>query len=313
MNECYESNLPESVAGMRLDQALAELYPQFSRNRLRDWIKRGRVRLDGGVCKPGHRLLGGERLRLEPEEAPSVAWSPEPVDFPVLYQDEDLLVIDKPAGLVVHPAAGHWSGTLVNGLLHRFPDQAKLPRAGVVHRLDKDTTGLMVVARSRLAHDDLIAKLRVHAVRREYRAVVQGVLTAGGSVDAPIGRHPVNRKRMAVREGGWSAVTHFEIGQRYQAHTALKIRLETGRTHQIRVHMAHLRHPLVGDPVYGGRPRFPAGAGEALRERLGSFPRQALHAARLGFDHPRDGRPMVWEAPLPDDLQDLLDALHETL
>ena len=313
MSECYESNLPESVAGMRLDQALAGLYPQFSRSRLQDWIKRGRVRLDGGVCKAGHRLLGGERLCLQPEEAPEVAWSPEPVDFPVLYEDEDLLVIDKPVGLVTHPAAGHWSGTLVNGLLHRFPGQAGLPRAGVVHRLDKDTTGLMVVARSRLAHDDLTAKLRVHAVRREYHALAQGVLTAGGTVDAPIGRHPVNRKRMAVREGGRAAVTHFEIEQRYQAHTALRIRLETGRTHQIRVHMAHLRHPLVGDPLYGGRPRFPQGASEALREKLGSFPRQALHAARLGFDHPRDGRPMRWEAPMPEDLQGLLDALHETL
>ena len=231
----------------------------------------------------------------------------------VLYEDADLLVVDKPAGLVVHPAAGNPDRTLVNALLHRDPDLARLPRSGIVHRIDKDTSGLLVVARTLRAHRSLVEQLREHAVVREYEAVAMGVLTGGGTVDAPIGRDPRHRTRMAVVAGGRPAVTHYRVVARFRAHTHVRVRLETGRTHQVRVHLAHLHHPLVGDPVYGGRLRIPAGCSPELAEALRAFRRQALHAARLELTHPANGAPLHWESPLPADLRALLASLAKDL
>ena len=303
--------VPATLAGRRLDQALAELLPEYSRSRLKDWIDQGRVSLDGRVPRPRDRVLGGETVRLEAELPVETSVEPEAMALDLVYEDEDIIVIDKPAGLVVHPGAGNPTGTLQNGLLAHRPTLAALPRAGIVHRLDKDTTGLMVVAASVAAHTALVRDLEAREVRREYEAVCLGVLTAGGTVDAPISRHPTDRVKMAVRQGGREAVTHYRVIQRFRRHTHLLARLETGRTHQIRVHMAHVRHPLMGDPVYGGRLVMPPGATDSLRETLRGFRRQALHARRLGLTHPVSGEAMAWEAPVPDDFASLLAALAE--
>lgn len=300
-------------AGQRLDQVAAELFADFSRSRLQSWIKSGALTVNGRVGKPRDKVIGSEELVLDAELEPEVDDAPQALDLDVVFEDEHLLVINKPAGLVVHPAAGHADGTLLNGLLGLDERQASLPRAGIVHRLDRDTTGLMVVARSLEAHADLVNQLQDKSLYREYAAVVYGVMTGGGRVDAPIGRHPRDRKRMAVNEQGKQAVTHYRLVKRYRGHTHVSVRLETGRTHQIRVHMAHIRYPLVGDPVYGGRLRFPAGASEALRDTLQHFRRQALHARKLGLIHPLSGEYLEFEAPLPDDMQQLLDALEQDL
>ncbi len=298
-------------AGMRLDQALAELFPDFSRSRLQAWVKEGRVLVDGAPCRPRDKVYGGERVALEALFDEQVACRPQPIPLTVVYEDEHLLVIDKPAGLVVHPAAGNPDGTLQNGLLHLDPALIELPRAGIVHRLDKETSGLLVVARTPMAHKSLVEQLQARTVHREYRAVVCGVMTAGGTVDAPIGRHPMDRIKMAVTPGGKEAVTHYRVLERYRAHTLLRVNLETGRTHQIRVHMAHIHYPLVGDPLYGGRLKIPAGAGEWLTETLRGFPRQALHAHRLELTHPAAGEAMAWESPLPADMRQLIEALRD--
>jgi len=298
-------------AGIRLDQAAAELFDGFSRSRLQTWIKEGVLTVDGRAARPKDKLLGGEALTLAVELAPEIDDQPEAIELPVVYQDQDLIVINKPAGLVVHPAAGHADGTLLNGLLHLDDRLSSLPRAGIVHRLDRDTTGLMVVARSVEAHTGLVAQLQDKSLYREYQAIAIGVMTGGGTVDAPMGRHPVDRKRQAVvAHGGKSAVTHYRVLDRYRAHTRVQVRLETGRTHQIRVHLAHRRYPLVGDPLYGGRLKQPAGATEALREALQGFRRQALHAYKLGLVHPVSGEYMEFEAPLPDDFQALIQVLE---
>jgi 23S rRNA pseudouridine1911/1915/1917 synthase len=302
--------VPEELAGRRLDQALAEMFPQFSRSRLKQWIESGQVAVDDLSLRPKDKVAGGERIRLQALAEPDERVAPEPIPLTVVHEDEQVLVIDKPAGLVVHPGAGNRAGTLQNALLHHRPGLAALPRAGIVHRLDKDTTGLMVVAATLEAHADLTRQLEERSVRREYRAVCQGVLTAGGTVDAPIGRHRSDRLRMAVREDGRPARTHYRVVERFRAHTHVRVRLETGRTHQIRVHFAHLRHPLVGDPVYGGRLRLPPGDNESLAAALRGFRRQALHAARLEFRHPGTGEPRAFEAPLPADFEGLLTALR---
>jgi len=306
-----QGEIGPDLGGLRLDQALARLFPDYSRARLQQWIREGAVQVDGRPCKPRDRVHGGEQVavRARLEDVPDV--HPEPIDLHVVHADEDLIVIDKPAGLVVHPAAGNWAGTLQNALLHRFPELAAMPRAGIVHRLDKDTSGLLVVARTLQAHKSLVDQLQARSLRRHYFAVVQGVLTAGGCVEASIARHPVDRKRMAVVAGGKPAVTHYRVLQRYRAHTLVRASLETGRTHQIRVHMAHIRHPLVGDAVYGGRLRLPPGASDALVAQLRGLRRQALHAERLGLVHPRSGEAVDWHSPLPVDLQQLLDALAQ--
>ncbi|MCU0936694.1 MAG: 23S rRNA pseudouridine(1911/1915/1917) synthase RluD [Gammaproteobacteria bacterium] len=301
--------VPAELAGMRLDRALAVLLPDYSRNRLQQWLREGLVRVDRGPSRGSERVRGGEVVEVRGRMPVVERWEAQAIPVLVLYEDADVLVVDKPAGLVVHPAAGNPDRTLVNALLHRDPDLARLPRSGIVHRLDKDTSGLLVVARTPRAHRSLVEQLREHAVVREYEAVATGVLTAGGTVDAPIGRDPRHRTRMAVTPGGRPAVTHYRVVARFRAHTHARVRLETGRTHQVRVHLAYLRHPLAGDPVYGGRLRLPAGAAPVLVEALRAFRRQALHAARLELAHPADGAPMAWESPLPADLRGLLEAL----
>ena len=307
----FAAEVPTELSGQRLDQALAGLFPEYSRSRLQAWIRSGRVTVDGVLLRPRDRVEGGESIVLRPEADVRTDDEPEPIPLRILYEDPHVIVLDKPPGLVVHPGAGNRSGTLVNALLHHRPELAAIPRAGLVHRLDKDTGGVMMVACTLEAHASLVRQLQARDVSREYEAVCVGVLTGGGRIDAPIGRHPVDRKRMTVREGGRPAVTHYRVIERFRGHTHILCRLETGRTHQIRVHMAHVRHPLVGDGTYGGRLGIPAGAGEALAEALRRFRRQALHARRLGFEHPATGEPMAFDSPLPDDFADLLAVLRE--
>lgn len=306
-----QAEVPETMAGRRLDQVLAELFPDYSRSRLQQWVKGGDVTVDGKTLRPRDKLLGGERIALTVRLEPDTTFEPEPIELDIVYEDEAILVINKPAGLVVHPAAGNWQGTLLNALLHHHPNIATVPRAGIVHRLDKSTTGLLVVAKTIEAQTSLVEQLQARSFTREYDAVVNGVLTGGGTVDAPIGRHPVDRKRMAVVRNGKPAVTHYRLAERFRAHTHIKVQLETGRTHQIRVHMAHQRYPLVGDPVYGGRLRLPPASSEALQTMLRSFRRQALHASRLGLIHPDSGEYMEWSVPLPEDMQKLLEVLRQ--
>lgn len=303
--------IPADCAGMRLDQALAALLPAYSRSRLQQWLKAGQLRVDGRVCRPRDPVAGGETVSGEPVLEPETCALAQDIPLAICYQDEDVLVIDKPAGLVAHPAAGNRDGTLVNALLHHAPELAALPRAGLVHRLDKDTTGLLVVARSLRAHAALVEQLQARRIEREYLAVVNGTPVAGGTVEAPIGRHPVDRQRMAVVAGGKPAVTHYRVLHRFRAHTLLRVKLETGRTHQIRVHLAHLRLPLLGDPVYGGRPRLPPEASLQCLEAIRNFHRQALHAARLALTHPVSGERLEWRADIPPDLAGLLAALRE--
>lgn len=303
----------DDCSGMRLDQAAAQLFPEYSRARLQQWIKAGELLLDGRPARGKDKVIGGEELRLSPPVEVETSFEAEALSLDIVYEDDSLLVINKPVGLVVHPAAGNYSGTLLNGLLAHCPELAGLPRAGIVHRLDKDTSGLMVVARSLQAHQDLVAQLQERSVSRLYDAVVQGVLTAGGTVDAPIGRHPANRQKRAVSEGpdARPAVTHYRVTERYRSHTHLQCKLETGRTHQIRVHMAHIGHPIVGDQVYGGRMKPPKGAAPELLDFLQQFKRQALHARVLGFEHPQSGEYVEWESELPDDIQHLLTLLDQ--
>jgi len=301
---------PEHV-GQRVDQVAAELFDGFSRSRLQTWIKNGVLTVNGAKTKPKEKLTGNESLTLEVEIEPELDDQPQSIDLDVVYQDDDLIVINKPTGLVVHPAAGHADGTLLNGLLHLDERLNSLPRAGIVHRLDRDTTGLMVVARSLEAHQSLVAQLQDKSLFRQYEAIAVGVMTGGGKVDAPMGRHPVDRKKQAVvKTGGKNAVTHYRVLDRYRAHTRIQVQLETGRTHQIRVHMAHRNYPLVGDPLYGGRLKQPAGATEALRQALHKFPRQALHARKLGLIHPATGEYCEFQADLPADMTGLIAALE---
>jgi 23S rRNA pseudouridine1911/1915/1917 synthase len=299
-------------AGRRLDQVLAELLPAFSRSRLQAWIEQGRVAVDGRRPRPKDRVRGAEQVLVRPLLERVGACLPQPIPLRVQFEDEHLIVVDKPAGLVVHPAAGHPDGTLQNALLHYAPGLVELPRCGIVHRLDKDTTGLMVVARSLLAHRSLVAQLKARSVKREYRALVVGTPDANGHVDAPIGRHPTRRTAMAVVAGGRRALSDYSVLVRYRRHSLLAVRLQTGRTHQIRVHMAHLGHPLVGDPLYGARSRSAADAvGPESAKALSTFQRQALHAIRLGLIHPASGHPMHWQAPMAADLEALCNLLQQ--
>lgn len=303
--------VPDQAAGRRFDAVLAELFPEFSRSRLAEWIRSGDALLDGAKVRPRDPVRGGEVVQLTVTLATQTPAEPQDIPLDILYQDDQVFVIDKPAGLVVHPGAGNPDGTLVNALLHRDPALAALPRAGVVHRLDKDTSGVMVVARTLQAQTALVAQLAARQVHRQYLAVVVGALVSGGTAAAAIERHPRDRLRMAVREDGKDAVTHYRLRERFRAHTALECRLETGRTHQIRVHMAHLKQPIVGDPLYGGALRLPKGASDALVAALRGFKRQALHAETLEFAHPISGEPVRASAPLPADLRDLLAVLRE--
>lgn len=311
VHDYLTEEVPETLTGQRLDQALAQLFPEYSRARLQQWIKEGQVLVDGEVWRPKDKVIGGEQIELTAVSEVEVDWQPQDIPLNVVYQDEDILVINKPVGMVVHPAAGNPDGTLVNALLHYAPELAEVPRAGVVHRLDKDTSGLLVVARHIKSQKRLVDLLQLRQIKRQYQAVVCGVMTGGGTVDAPLGRHPVDRKRMAVVEGGKEAITHYRVTERFRAHTFVQVNLETGRTHQIRVHMAYIHYPLVGDPVYGGRLKLPPSSGERLQTVLRQFKRQALHAACLGLEHPMTGDWLECEAPLPDDMTELLSALRE--
>jgi 23S rRNA pseudouridine1911/1915/1917 synthase len=302
--------VPAELRGERLDRVLVALMPEYSRSRLQQWIEAGRVTVSGESRRPSDRLAGGEELLvvIEPERDLRVVAQALPID--IVYEDDALLVVNKPAGLVVHPGAGNPDSTLQNALLHHAPELAVVPRAGIIHRIDKDTSGLLVVARTLEAHATLVAALAGREIGREYEAIVCGVVTAGGKVDQPIGRDARDRTRMRVSTGARPAVTHYRVLERFRAHSLIHVKLETGRTHQIRVHMQHLRHPVFGDPVYGNRLAMPRGASPRLQEQLRLFRRQALHARRLSLHHPRSGAALSWEAALPSDMADLLDALR---
>ncbi|MFZ5558785.1 MAG: 23S rRNA pseudouridine(1911/1915/1917) synthase RluD [Pseudomonadota bacterium] len=296
--------VPREAAGLRLDQALARLLPRYSRSRLAAWIRDGCVQVDGRAASPKDKVRGGELIELAPAQDPAVtAFAPEPIPLAIVYEDDQLLVLDKPPGRVVHPGSGNWQGTLLNALLHRCPALAAVPRAGIVHRLDKDTSGLMVVAKTLSAHASLVRQLAARDVRREYLALVQGDVNRGGTVDAPVGRHPTQRTRMAVVARGKPALTRYEVLERFGPCTLLRCRLETGRTHQIRVHLTSIGHPLVGDPVYRRNAALPA--------PCRAFRRQALHATTLAFVHPQSGRTLRFDAPPPSDLAELLAALRD--
>lgn len=300
-----------SSAGTRLDVVAANLFPDFSRSKLSEWIKAGRLTVNGAEARPRDTLSGGELLSLEVQMDTQTHAQPQDIPLDIVYEDADIFVVNKPAGLVVHPGAGNPDRTLVNALLFRDPGLAQLPRAGIVHRLDKDTSGVMVVARTMPALNKLTEMLAAREVHRQYLAVVLGALVSGGTADEPIDRHPRDRLRMTVREDGRHAVTHYRLRERYRNHTLLECRLETGRTHQIRVHMQHARHPIVGDPLYGGALRLPKGATDDLIDQLRSFKRQALHAEVLAFAHPVHGGEIRCEAPMPDDMKALVAALKE--
>ncbi|MFT6288051.1 MAG: 23S rRNA pseudouridine1911/1915/1917 synthase [Halieaceae bacterium] len=305
-----EAEVPEGQAGDRLDQVAARLFEEYSRSRLQSWIKDGSLLVDGKQCRPRDKVASGAKLSVNAESELEITWKAQDIDLDVVYEDESIIVINKPAGLVVHPAAGHADGTLVNALLNHAPELDQLPRGGIVHRLDMDTSGIMVAARTLAAHHHLVAQLQARTVKRQYCAVCIGTMTGGGTIDEPMGRHPRHRKKMAVvTMGGKPAITHYKVVRRYGHHTRIAVNLETGRTHQIRVHMAHRHYPLIGDPSYGGRPKLPKGASQELIETLRGFPRQALHAEVLGLIHPVSGEERQFECPLPDDMIALLDVL----
>jgi len=294
--------VPADCAGLRFDQALASLFPEHSRSRLSAWIKAGRATLDGGSPRPSHKVWGGEKVTLEPLADPqSSAFRAQDIPIDVVYEDEQIIVVNKPAGLVVHPGSGNWEGTLLNALLQHAPALEQIPRAGIVHRLDKDTSGLLVVAKTLTAQTSLVRQLQEHSVAREYLAIAHGTVAREGRIDAPIGRHKTQRTRMAVVPGGKPAVTHYQPTEHFAHATLLRCRLETGRTHQIRVHLASIGHPIVGDPVYGGNRKTPANL---------LFARQALHAEKLALTHPASGRRRSWHARVPADMRKLVAALR---
>ena len=309
--QVIDLEVPAELAGQRLDSALARLMPEHSRTRIKGWIEEGAVLMGRQRVRPRDIVAEGARIRVQLKPtALQTQVLPEAITLRLVHEDSDLIVIDKPAGLVVHPGAGNPNHTLQNALLGFDPTLARLPRAGLIHRLDKDTSGLLVVARNPEAQTSLSRQLMARSMSREYVAVCVGVMTGGGTIDAPIGRNRTDRLRMAVRESGRSAVTHYRVLERYRAHTYLSVQLETGRTHQIRLHLSHLKYPIVGDPVYGGRFAQPKGAGQELLDTLRGFKRQALHAAKLGFDHPRTGKRVALDSPPPPDFGQLLFALR---
>ena len=306
----HQETVPQACLGKRLDQTIAEMFPDYSRSRLKEWILGGQVKVDGKVItKAREKMFGGELIDINAEIEPEIRFEAQNIPLNIVYEDDDILVINKPAGLVVHPGAGNPDGTVLNALLHHCPQLDIVPRAGIVHRLDKDTTGLMVVAKTIAAQTNLVDALQAREITREYEAVANGIMTAGGIVDEPIGRHSTKRTHMAVSMTGRPSVTHYRVMEKYRLHTRLRLRLETGRTHQIRVHMSYITHPLVGDPVYGGRPRPPKNATPELLEYLRSFKRQALHAAMLELYHPISGELMTWRADLPEDFVKLVSLL----
>jgi 23S rRNA pseudouridine1911/1915/1917 synthase len=311
--QTHHVEVPPGLAGRRLDQALAALLPQYSRTRIQRWIEEGAVRVNGLAPRARDVVIGGEAATVEARQADETTVAAEELPLDIVHQDATLIVINTPPGVVVHPGAGNREHTLQNALLAHDPKLRRVPRAGLVHRIDKDTSGLLVVARTLEAQVKLVASLAAHDIEREYLALCSGAMTGGGTIDEPIGRHRTQRIKMAVRRDGRTAVTHYRIEKRFRAHTLARVRLETGRTHQIRVHLAHVGYPIVGDPVYGGRRRIPAGATPQLIAALDGFRRQALHAARLELVHPKSGKPVAFEAPLPADFLLLLGALERDL
>ncbi|HJL93506.1 MAG TPA: 23S rRNA pseudouridine(1911/1915/1917) synthase RluD [Woeseiaceae bacterium] len=307
-----EKVIPDDMAGHRLDQALAKIFPEFSRSRLKNWILDGSILVKGESWKPRDLVNGGESISIQAKHHDKLINEPERIDFKVEYEDKEIVVINKPANLVVHPGAGNSKGTLMNGLLYQWPELSELPRAGIVHRLDKDTSGLMVIAKNLKAHNSLVKQLSAREVSREYNAICNGVLTGGGTINKPIRRHPVHRIKMIVRDDGKEAITHYKVLQRFRAHTHIKVNLETGRTHQIRVHFASRRHALVGDPVYG-RMIIPASCSKVLEDQIRSFRRQALCASKLELIHPSSGEKISVEVDLASDYNDLLGAMEEDL
>lgn len=301
--------VPEALSGNRLDQIAAKLFPEYSRARLQSWIKDGSLLVNTRILRPRDKLVTGDFIAIEAAMVANETWQSEPIKLEIVFEDDHLLVLNKGINMVVHPAAGNREGTLLNGLLHHYPALKELPRAGIVHRLDKDTTGLMVVAKTLPAHTGLVQLLQARSITREYEAVVKGVLTGGGTVDQPLGRHPVNRKKRAVTDNGQAAVTHYRVIEKFRAFTHVQVNLETGRTHQIRVHMAYVNHPILGDPVYGGRLQIPAGCSPELASYLQAFRRQALHARKLALLHPVSNVEMQWEVARPQDMQKLLQLL----
>jgi 23S rRNA pseudouridine1911/1915/1917 synthase len=301
--------IPDHLGGLRLDQALAKLLPDFSRTQIQEWIKNGAITIDNKPCKARETVLGGETVAINATRKAQPFWNAEPIALNIIYEDDALIVINKPIGMVVHPAAGNLNNTLLNALLHHAPSLQALPRAGILHRLDKNTSGLLVIAKTHHALLKLSKQLKARTITRIYQAIVYGVMMSGGTIDEPIGRHPIQRKRMTVIETGKPATTHYRVIERYPAFTRLKVQLETGRTHQIRVHMAHIHFPLLGDPVYGGRLQLPKGASPELINTLRTFKHQALHASELSLTHPVTGKVMTWQAPLPEDMQNLIHVL----
>ena len=302
--------VPEEFSGMRLDQVLAKLFEEHSRSRLQDWIKQGHVLVNQQQVNQRHKVLGGEEINIKTQWTEQTTDESEAIPLDVIYEDGALIIINKPAGLVTQPGAGNRTGTLLNALLHHDENLNLVPRAGIVHRLDKDTTGLMVIAKTPESHTALVAAMQEREIKREYKALVKGQFTAGGTVDKPIGRDPKHRTRMAIVHSGKEAVTHYRIDTKFRNFALLNRQLETGRTHQIRVHMAHIRHPIVGDPVYGGRLSLPKACSDVLAQQLRTFRRQALHAYRLTLNHPSTGEEMSWQAELPEDFRILLEVLR---
>jgi 23S rRNA pseudouridine1911/1915/1917 synthase len=309
MTRARQATVPAELAGRRLDQALAAMFPDATRSQLQQWIEAGYVRVNGAAARKRDKVRGGEAIELDSPTAPAMTHAAQAIPLQIVYEDDEILVIDKPPGLVVHPGAGNAEGTLLNALLHHAASLSNLPRAGIVHRLDKDTSGLLVVAKTERARQSLVLQLQDKSMGREYVALVNGVMISGGTVDAKIGRHRADRRRMAVTGTGKEAVSHYRVMKKYRAHTLVQVTLESGRTHQIRVHMAHLKFPVVGDPAYGGRMRVPKGAGENLVQLLQDFKRQALHALKLRLVHPVTGKTMQWTTAVPEDMSRLMQAL----
>ncbi|MGP1390145.1 MAG: 23S rRNA pseudouridine(1911/1915/1917) synthase RluD [Vibrio diabolicus] len=306
------NTVKDSQLGQRLDQAIAELFADFSRSRLKEWLLDGKVQVNGEVVtKPRTKVMGGEEITLQAELEDEERWEAQDIPLDIVFEDDDIIVINKPRDFVVHPGAGTPDGTVLNALLHHYPDIAEVPRAGIVHRLDKDTTGLMVVAKTVPAQTRLVRALQKRNITREYEAIAIGRMTAGGKVDQPIGRHSTKRTLMAVAPMGKPAVTHYRVAERFREHIRIRLRLETGRTHQIRVHMSYLQHPLLGDIAYGGRARIPTGASEELTAMIRGFDRQALHAVMLRFEHPITGEVLEFHAPVPDDMVAMTEALRQ--
>ena len=303
--------IPERMTGDRLDVALSEMLPDYSRSKITAWIKSGDALINNKAFKPKDKVNGSQMVMLSLNKKQNNDWSAENIALNIVFEDEDIIIINKPFGLVTHPGAGNWNGTLANALLYYDPELSKLDRAGIVHRLDKNTSGLMVIARNERSQKYLVEQLQSHSVAREYSAIVYGHMISGGSVHDPIGRDPKDRIKQTVSSNGRDATTHYRVIDRFKSHTHVKAILETGRTHQIRVHLSHIGYPLLGDPMYGGRVRFPKKASEILKESLLGFKRQALHSKKLTLNHPSTGELMSWKAPLPDDMLELLDILNE--